>query len=121
MSEPAYIDKILVKFYLDQAKTSNTLMKETLLLLHEGKETIAAEKKRYQGMTGSIMFSIVKTRPDIAYIISVISRFAKNLLHLYSKAVKTIFCYLKTTRNIGFTYGGKQGGDLIISGYSDSN
>ena len=31
--KPAYIDKVLSKFYLDQAHAINTLMKETILLL----------------------------------------------------------------------------------------
>lgn len=57
-------------------------MKETTLLQPrtEGDgEATAAEKERYQGMTGSIMFSMVETRPDISFATSVASRFAKTL------------------------------------------
>ncbi len=120
LSQPAYIDKILAKFYLSQANTLNTPMKETPLKPSE-KEATAAKRKRYQGMTGSIMFSMVETRPDITFATSVVSRFAKNLFHQYSKAVKTIFWYLKATRDTGITYGWKQGGNLIIKGYFDSD
>ena len=42
-------------------------------------------------MTGLLMFSMVETRPDIAYATSVASRFAKNLFHQYTETVKTIF------------------------------
>lgn len=121
MSQPAYIDKILAKFYLDQAKTLNTPMKKILLLSNEGKETTAAKRERYQRMTGSMIFSMVEIRPDITYAILVVSRFAKNLSHLYSKAVQTIFCYLKATRDNRITYRGEQGGDLTIRGYSNSD
>ncbi len=48
--QPAYIDKILAKFYLSQANTSNTPMKETPLEPSEKKAT-AAKRERYQGMT----------------------------------------------------------------------
>lgn len=55
------------------------------------KEATTAKQKHYQGMTGSIIFPMVKTRPDIAFTTSVISQFAKNPSHQYSKTVKTIF------------------------------
>ena len=64
---------------------------------------------------------MVKTRPDIAYTALVVSRFAKNPLHLNSKVVKTIFRYLKVTKDVGITYGGEQGRDLIIKRYFDSD
>lgn len=49
-------------------------------------------------MTGSIMFSIMELKPDIAFTTSVISRFVKNPSHIYIKSVKTILKYLKETK-----------------------
>lgn len=121
LSLPVYIDKILAKFHLNQAKISNTPIKETPLLLNEGKEATVAKKECYQRKTGSIMFLRVETRPNIAYAMLVVSRFVKNPSYLHSKVVKTVFCYLKATKDVGITYGREQGGDLIIKGYSDSN
>lgn len=46
-------------------------------------------------MTRLIIFSIVKTRPNIVFVILLVSYFAKNLSYQYIKAVKTIFKYLK--------------------------
>lgn len=82
--QPAYIDKILEKFYLRGANTANYLIKESTLLTQctKGKEEASpSEKKKYQGMIGSLMFSMVETRPDIIYATSLVSRFAKNLSH----------------------------------------
>lgn len=68
LSEPAYINKILARFYLDKAHAVNTPMKETAILKQKTeREASPSEKKCYQGMTGSIMFSMVETRPDIAF------------------------------------------------------
>lgn len=64
---------------------------------------------------------MVETRPDIAYVALVVNRFAKNPSHFYSKVIRTIFCYLKATRDVGILYIGEQGGDLPIRGYSDSD
>lgn len=96
-------------------------MKEAILFPNEGQEATQAEQERYQDMTGSLMFSMVETRPDVAFAMSVVSRFAKNPSRQHTEAVKTIMRYLKATRTLGITYGGEEGGDLIITGYSDSD
>ena len=121
LSQPAYIDKILSKYYLDFAKPCNTPMKEAILLPNEGPEATKAEQERYQGMIRSMIFSMVETRPDITFATLVVSRFANNPSRQHTEAVKTIMRYLKATRTLVITYGKEEGGDLIIKGYSDSD
>lgn len=101
-------DKFLSKSHLDKAHSVNTPMKETALLEQRTDgEASPSEKERYQGMTGSLTFSMIETRPDIAFAISVASRFAKNPGHQHTEAVKTILQYLKGSRERGITYGGQ--------------
>lgn len=95
-------------------------MKKTPLELSEKKAT-TAKQKRYQGITDSIIFFIVETRPDIAFATSIISQFAKNSSYQHTKAMKTILQYLKATRDIRITYEREQGGNLIIKRYSNSD
>ena len=64
-----------------------------LVLRNEGK-TLTLEKERYQSITEPLMFSMIKTRLDIACSISTISRFIKNIFHQHTEVVKTIFYYL---------------------------
>lgn len=90
-------------------------------MLNKGKQITIAKRKCYQGMTDSIIFLMIETRPDIAYAIPVVSYFAKNPSHLHSKVVKIVFRYLKAKRDVGITYKREQGGDLIIKRYSDFN
>lgn len=95
-------------------------MKESVILEQRTNgEVSASEKERYQGMTGSLMFSMVETRPDIAFATSIASRFAKNQGHQHTEAVKTILRYLKGSRERGITYGGQS--ELLVEGYSDSD
>ncbi len=97
-------------------------MKKAILLPNKGPKFSQANREHYQGMTGSLMFSMVETRPDIAFATSVVSRFAKNQSQQHIKAVKTIMRYLNATRTVEITYGNSEGsGDLIIKGYSDSD
>lgn len=50
-------------------------------------------------MIGSIMFSMVETRPDVAFTTLVASCFAKNPGHQQIEVVKTILQYLKGTKD----------------------
>ena len=119
LSQPAYIEKVLRKSFLDQANPTNTPMKKSTQLLPNNEETATvAEREKYQEMTGYLMFSMVETRPEIAFAIPVASRYAKNPSHLHIEAVKTILKYLKGSKNQGIVYGG---GTLDIKGYSDSD
>ena len=99
-SQPAYIDKILHRFYPDKTNIVNTSIKEMFLFQAKtDSKTTACEKEIYQSMTSSIMFSMVETRPDIAFVISVISRFTKNPESQYTDIVKAILQYFKDFRN----------------------
>lgn len=120
LSQPAYIDKVLEKFHLSGANMANCPMKESTLLTQRTKgegEASPSEKRKYQGMTGSLMFSMVETRSDIVYATSLVSCFAKNPSHQHTKAVKTILQYLKGSRDRRITYGGDE--ELCVVEYSD--
>ena len=100
LSQPAYIDKILSRFHLDKVNAVATSMKENAILqIRTEGQASTTERERYQGMIGSIMFLMVETRPDVAFATSVASRFAKNPGHQHMEVVKTIFRYLKGTRD----------------------
>ncbi len=99
LSKPAYIQKVLTKYDLDKANPTNTPMKEVALGTNFSTEATQTEKERYQGMIGLLMFSMVKTRPDIAFAIEVAACFAKNPSHAHTEAVKTILRYLKRLIN----------------------
>lgn len=117
LSQPAYIWKDLKKYHLDKANLTNTPIKEIALGRNLSTEATQAEKERYQGMTGSLIFSMVETRPEIAFVIAVAARFAKNASHAHTEAIKTIICYIKRSINHGITYGDEK--KLLIEGYLD--
>lgn len=96
-------------------------MKEGIQLPNEGPEASQAKQEQYQGMTRSFMFSMVETRPNIAFATSIVSRFAKNPSRQHTEVIKTILRYLKATKMAGIMYGGNKDGDLTIKAYSDSD
>ena len=63
-------------------------------------------KVPYASTIGSLMYAILCTRPDIAYAISVTIRFQSNPGLEHWVAVKSIFKYLRRTKDLILTYGG---------------
>lgn len=70
-------------------------------------------------MTRSLIFSMIETRLDIAFAMSVVSCFAKNPSQQHIKVVKTIMKYFKIIKILGIIYRREERGDLIIKCYSN--
>ncbi|KAK4835556.1 hypothetical protein QYF36_011335 [Acer negundo] len=87
LSQASYIDKILSRFSM-----------------HDSKKV------------GSLMYAMLSTRPDICFVVGIVSRFQSKPGPDHWTAVKHIFKYLKRTRDNMLVY---SGGDLVPIGYID--
>ncbi|PHU03574.1 Retrovirus-related Pol polyprotein from transposon TNT 1-94 [Capsicum chinense] len=58
----------------------------------------------YSSAVGSIMYAMVYTRPDLAYAVSMVSRYMHNPRKYHWDVVKWIFRYLKGTVNLGLVF-----------------
>ena len=73
-------------------------------------------KVPYSSAVGSLMYAMVCTRPDIAHVVGVVSRFLENPGKEHWEAVKWILRYLRgTTRDCLYF----KGSDPILKGYTD--
>jgi hypothetical protein len=84
----------------------------------EGDCTEPGFKTEYQSAVGTLMYAMLGTRPDIAYAVSSVSRYAANPTKAHMAAVKRIFSYLRGTIDLQLTFRGELT-DLV--GYSDSD
>jgi hypothetical protein len=75
-------------------------------------------KMSYQSMVGSLMYAMLGTRPDIAFSVSVVSRYASNPDDSHLKAVKDIYRYLRGTTNYELCF---QGTLESLTGYTDAS
>jgi hypothetical protein len=71
-------------------------------------ETARMQRTPYRQAIGSLMYLAVGTRPDIAFAVSMLSRFLNNPGDAHWEAVKRLFRYLKGTKDLQLTYGGEQ-------------
>ncbi|XP_070049022.1 secreted RxLR effector protein 161-like [Nicotiana tomentosiformis] len=69
----------------------------------------------YAGAVGAIMYTMICTRPDVAYALGVTSRYQANPGEEYWKVVKTILKYLRRTKDQFLIYGDFE---LILEGYT---
>jgi hypothetical protein len=75
-------------------------------------------RQRYQSAVGSLMYAMLGTRPDIAFAVSIVSRFASNPTGLHWKLVEDIFSYLHGHKDLQLTF---QGGIEALVGFTDSD
>ncbi|XP_062080405.1 secreted RxLR effector protein 161-like [Humulus lupulus] len=78
------------------------------------------EKIPYAEAIGSVMYSMISTRPDIAYAVSVLSRYMENPGEEHWKGVKWLLRYLKETSNLGLKFD-KTGLKTHLEGYVDAD
>jgi len=64
------------------------------------------------------MYAMLGTRPDIAYAVLVVSRFAVKPMQVYKAIVTRIFRYLRKTVDYVLVFKGPL---VALSGYSDSD
>lgn len=95
-------------------------MSPTERLVPAGEEYTAQPefKALYQSLVGTLMYAMLGSRPDIAYAVSCVSRYANNPTEIHMRAVKRIFSYLHGTLDYQLTYRGDLG---PLVGYSDAS
>ena len=68
---------------------------------------------------GSLMYTILRTQPDIAFAMSVTRWYQSNSSEEYWIAMKNIFKYLRKIKNLFLIFRG--GSELKVEGYTDSD
>ena len=99
LGQAGYVERVLRDHGMWEAKPVSTPM-ETSTKLAPAEDRYQAtpkEKLRYQSAVGSLMYAMLGTRPDLAFTVSVVSRYAHNPTKQHWGAVKRIFQYLKGT------------------------
>ena len=124
LSQKDYIQKILVRFGMADSKPISTPLtgKEklsTMIKVQAQADQDYMSKVPYSSVVGSLMYAMVCTRPDLAYVVSMVSRFLNQPQKEHWKAVKRIFRYLKGTIDVGLIYGSYS--DCCLTGYSDAD
>ena len=91
-SQQAYIERILKRFNLQDAKTYATLNPNIKLTKDQcsttDEDNKIMKKIPYRQAIGSLMWTAVATRPDIAFAVSLLSQSLENPSQIHWKTVK---------------------------------
>ncbi|GJT05927.1 retrotransposon protein, putative, ty1-copia subclass [Tanacetum coccineum] len=125
LSQSAYLEKILKRFWMENSKKGYTSMIEKPnYRKSQGAKTPSEvqhmQRVPYASAIGSIMYAVRCTRPDVAFVQNLCSLFQQNLIEIHWTAVKAILKYLRNTKYMVLVYGAKPKAKLKVSCYADS-
>ncbi|XP_043710428.1 secreted RxLR effector protein 161-like [Telopea speciosissima] len=72
----------------------------------------------YASAVGSLMYAMLCTRPDICYVVGIVSRFQSNLGKEHWTTIKNILKYLRKTKDCFLVY---ESDELLVVGYTESD
>ena len=119
LSQSEYIEKVLERFKMQDAKPVSTPLASHLKLTKEmcpktQEEIDCMSKVPYSSVVGSLMYAMVCTRPDIAHAVGVVSRYMNDPGKEHWMAVKWILRYLRGTTAHALSFGGSS---IVLHGY----
>jgi transposase InsO family protein len=105
ISQRAYIEKITAAIAGDVSRQApSTPISEEPGAAAEGHQATKSAIKTYQSAVGSLMHTMNVSRPDLAYPLSVLSRFLTNPTDEHLREVKRAAAYLSHSSNLAIEY-----------------
>ena len=123
LSQADYVEKVLQRFSMENAKAVSTPLPGHLKLTKEmcpktQEEEDKMSKVPYASIVGSLMYAMVCTRLDIAHAMGVVSRFMSHPRIEHWHVVKWILRYLRGTSSKCLHFGDST---TDLQGYVDSD
>nr|GFB23247.1 zinc finger, CCHC-type [Tanacetum cinerariifolium] len=110
-----YTEKVLKKFnYSDCTPVSTPLDTCEKIMPNRGLDVSQLE---YSRLIGCLMYAMTCTRPDIAFVVGKLSRYASNPRNQHWQAIQRVLKYLKKTIDYRSVYSGYPS---VLEGYTDA-
>ena len=126
MDQERYVLDLLERYKMADCRPVSTPLPPgtELIKAKESDPTALAkdEALRYREITGSLMYLVACTRPDLAVAVNQLTRNMANPTQAHMTAAKHVLRYLKGTAGLGLLYGGrgKGSGDNTVVGFADA-
>lgn len=117
VSQKKYVREILDRFKMQNCNLATTPVEFGLKLCKVGSEK-KVDNIFYKQIVGSLMY-LTTIRPDIMYVVSLISRYMESPTEIHLLAAKRILRYLQGTKDFVLFYKKGEKSDLI--GFTDSD
>ena len=115
-------DKLLAfESFIGIGKVSRVLPENYIQLLDEAENSTETESEfPYRNMVGSLMYAMTGTRFDIAFAISVVSKFLSNPKKGHCDLVRHIFKYLRANPELTICYKSRIDEKVVLEGFADA-
>ncbi|KAL3634979.1 hypothetical protein CASFOL_022033 [Castilleja foliolosa] len=125
LSQHRYLSKVLEKYGMLEAKAVTSPLGAQFKLKSDQSPKSKEECEEmqvlpYANVIGSIMYAMVCTRPDLAFALSILSRFMGNPGKTHWQAAKWFLRYVKGSLHTRLVYR-QSDEDVMIRGYVDSD
>lgn len=115
-----YINSLLDKFRMNLCKPSSVPADPNVKLDNcEGSADMSDVP--YREAVGSLMYAAIGSRPDIHFIVCSLSRYLNNFSNVHWGALKKVFKYLKTNKELGILYSASATEDSSAIGFCDAD
>jgi hypothetical protein len=127
ISQQHYLEELLKELNMQDCKPSTISMSKgevNALTVGDtrGKKLDTNSHALYCQIVGKLMYAMVRTRPDLAYTLSVLGRFTTAPDTYHMALAKRTLVYVKATINYRLHYKRKSGSVTpILTGYMDSD
>ena len=115
-----YLESILQSFQMENCTPVSTPMEPNIQLLPTNYIATKDELSDYQKGIGKIMYAMLGTRPDLAFTVSILSRFMSQPGPEHALALRRALRYIRKTLDIGIIYGGLKN-DAVNQVLQESN
>ncbi|GME82246.1 unnamed protein product [[Candida] boidinii] len=114
-----YLSKVLADFHMTDCNAVSVPLSPSLDLTDFAPDEQFADASRYRSMVGKLLFASNTVRPDLAYAVSVLSRYIKDPKEIHMKAAKQVLRYVSGTLDFGLTY--RHTGSFQLFGFCDAD
>lgn len=125
ISQENYIERMLRKYQLQNVNPVATPLDPNVVLAkceNDGEEMTKKLIGGYATAIGSLMYTAIGARPDIAFAVQTLSQFTSNPGPAHWTAIKRVFRYLAGTRDLAIVYGGfREDANIEFTGYLDAD
>ena len=121
IGQRTYTEKVLHRFDMHNSKPVGSLVNPDVKLSACENPDDVCDQKLYQAVVWSLLYLSTKTRPDIAFAVSITARFCASPTKEHWTAVKRILRYLNGTQQFGLLYKANTSSESEITGFSDSD
>lgn len=119
INQTKYIDKLLCRFGMQDAKDSAIPLDTGYLKCERNKQPMK-DNENFQKLIGGLLYVSVNSRPDIAASVNILSQHNKEPLEIDWNELKRILRYLKKTKYKQLVLGDKSDTNILY-GFADAD